>query len=680
MVFTYGSIIEKAPLQTYCAALVFCPTESELKRLFWGEQQLPCIKSVSDIERGWDLHRQALTGHDDRVKTIAFSPNGNVLASASKDGTIQFWAIGPIAARGTKQKLIGHYRGIYAIAFSPLDGNILASASTDNIVRLWTIDPIAATWVLKEVLTGYDESPKFTTFSPGGEIFVSGSYKTIRLWAINAVTATWELKEERESNEYIEAIGFSPNGKILALVGPQLALLWAIDLATASIMSEESITYEKSLTWVGFRAVAFSPPDGKILALGSDDNTIRLFHIDAVTFAGLPQEMLGTLIGHNGRVNAIAFSPSDSKILASASDDKTIRLWAINPVTANGECIQELTSHNSPVTHVAFSPLNGKILASASYDNTVRLWTIDSTTITTTKSEQKHTGHDDFVTAIAFSPDGKVLASASNDETIQLWAIDPILATGVSKDTLTGHSGPIRAVAFSPTDGRILASASNDGTIRIWTVDPMAATGQFKQVLTDNRSQVYIVTFSPDGKTLASASQDGTIRLWVIDPMTATWVPVMKIFTSGYFSYYRIYAIAFSPDCRMLAAALSLEARRTWVRVWTIEPATRTIERVEELDAHGSIRILSFSEDGGYIKTNMGYLPLPGYNKPIPDQDLSCQVYADKDWIFRHKKRLLWLPPEYRPTCEAFYNNIFVLGHHSGRVTFIGFDFITTQL
>ena len=136
-------------MQTYCAALVFCPTESELKRLFWGEQQLPCIKSVSDIERGWDLHRQALTGHDDRVKTIAFSPNGNVLASASKDGTIQFWAIGPIAARGTKQKLIGHYRGIYAIAFSPLDGNILASASTDNIVRLWTIDPIAATWVLK---------------------------------------------------------------------------------------------------------------------------------------------------------------------------------------------------------------------------------------------------------------------------------------------------------------------------------------------------------------------------------------------------------------------------------------------------------------------------------------------------------------------------------------------------
>ena len=445
-------------------------------------------------------------------------------------------------------------------------------------------------------------------------------------------------------------------------------------------MSEKSITYEKSLTLGGFRAVAFSPPDGKILALGSDDNTIRLCHIEAVNLAGLPQEMLGTLIGHKGGVNAVAFSPSDSKILASASDDKTIRLWAINPVTADGECIQELTSNNSPVTHVAFSPLNGKILASASYDNTVRLWTIDSTTITTTKSDHKQTVHVARFTAFGFSPDGKVLASASKDETIQLWAIDPILATGVSKDTLTGHSGPIRAVAFSPTDGRILASASNDGTIRIWTVDPMAATGQFKQVLTDHESQVYIVTFSPDGTTLASASKDMTIRLWVMDRMTSTWVPRKRIFTFYNFPYDQIYAFAFSPDCRMLAGALSCGARRSEVRIWSIGPATRSIEWVEEFDALGSIRILSFSEDGGYIKTNMGYLPLPGYNKPIPDQDLTCQVYADKDWIFRHKKRLIWLPPDYRATCDAFYNNIFVLGHYSGRVTFIGFNFSVTQL
>ena len=639
---------------------------------------MPCIKSVAGIERCWDLQRQALAGHDGWVTAIAFSPDGKTLASVSYDGILQLWTIDPITAKGTrKQKLIGHNEDVHAIAFSPPDGMILASTSRDKVVRLWTVDPIATTRVLKQELTGHNSFVGHITFSPGGEMLASGSPAEAQLWAINPMTATWELKRQRKMEAGLSAMAFSPNGKILALVGFGRMLLWAIDLATAAIVSENHLEYGH----IGFRAVAFLPPDGKILALGSNDKTIWLWPIDLVTLTGVPGKLLERLIGHDASVNAVAFSPSDSKILASASDDKTIRLWAINPVTATGECIRKLTGHNSPVNCIAFSPLDGKILASVSGDNIVRLWAIDPATATATKSEQKHTGHNDLVSAFTFSPDGKVLASASDDKTIQLWAIDPILATGVSKDTLTGHSGPVRAVVFSPHDGRILASASDDKTIRIWTVNPIATTGECIQELTGHNSPIYYIAFSPlDGKILASASSDVAIRLWTINPMTGTWVFRAELPEDYDYIGDDVQAIALSPNSRMLAVASS----RTYgfhstISVWTIEPATSTVKLKEKHLVDSIVRIVSFSEDGGYIKTNRGYLPLSGYNKPIPNQDLSCHVYIDNDWIFRGKQRLLWLPPDYRASCEASYNNIYVLGHFSGRVTFIGFDFPVTQ-
>ena len=351
LVVTYYSIIEEAPLQTYGAALVFCPTESEIKRLFWEEQRLPCIKSVAGIERCWDLQRQALIGHDDWVMAIAFSPDGKTLASVSYDNILRLWTIDPMTAKGTpKQKLIGYNGHVHAIAFSPPDGIILASTSRDKVVRLWTVDPIAATLVLKEELTGHNSFVGHITFSPGGEMLASGSSAEVQLWAINPMTATWELKRQRKMEAGLSAMAFSPNGKILALVGLDRMLLWAIDLAATAIVFENSLEYGD----IGFRAVAFLPPDGKILALASDNKTIRLWPIDPVTLTGVPEEKLETLVGHDKRVTAIAFSPSDSKILASASVDKTIRLWAINPVTATGKCIRKLTGHHTLVNEIVF--------------------------------------------------------------------------------------------------------------------------------------------------------------------------------------------------------------------------------------------------------------------------------------------------------------------------------------
>jgi WD40 repeat protein len=131
--------------------------------------------------------------------------------------------------------------------------------------------------------------------------------------------------------------------------------------------------------------------------------------------------MIATLKGHDSRVNSVSFSP-DGKTLASGSDDKTIKLWNL----ATGNQITTLKGHDSWVNSVSFSP-DGKTLASGSTDKTIKLWNLATgNQITTLK------GHDSWVNSVSFSPDGKTLASGSTDKTIKLWNLylDHLLVRG----------------------------------------------------------------------------------------------------------------------------------------------------------------------------------------------------------------------------------------------------------
>jgi WD40 repeat protein len=234
-------------------------------------------------------------------------------------------------------------------------------------------------------------------------------------------------------------------------------------------------------------SVAFSH-DEKLLAYGSDDETIKLWDIST-------NNLIRTLEGHTHEVLSVAFN-SDG-MLASGSVDNTIKLWDISTM----KCVRTLEGHTSDVCSVAFN--NKEMLASGSGDNTIKLWNISTMTCVGTLE-----GHTNTIWSVAFNSDG-MLASGSADNTIKLWRVD----TKQCEGTLEGHTRDVQSVAFN--NNGMLASGSDDSTIKLWDTSTMTCVG----TLTGHTSYVYSVAFNGAGM-LASGSWDKTIKLWDISTMT----------------------------------------------------------------------------------------------------------------------------------------------------------------
>jgi WD40 repeat protein len=291
-----------------------------------------------------------LSGHQDMIFAIRFSPDGKILATASGDQTIKLWdsATGKLACT-----LEGHTAMVYDLAFRP-DGKRLASVSGD-----WRDDPCVQ-----------------------GEVIV---------WDLASRRKALTLREHTGS---VYSVAFSPNGKLLASGGGDgMVKVWDATIGRVA----RTLTEHAGKIY----GLAYSP-DGKWLASAEGDFDRRCTPGSTKLWKVARGREAFPLKGHRRAVFRVTFSP-DGRRLASAGYDRTVGVWEV----ISGRPILTLHGHDDAVYGVAFSP-NGRRVASASQDGTVKVWDAISG-----KEILSLGGHVGQAAVVAFSPDGKRLASAN---------------------------------------------------------------------------------------------------------------------------------------------------------------------------------------------------------------------------------------------------------------------------
>ena len=524
---------------------------------------VPCRTGVwlYDVETGAAIN--LLVGHTEPVSSVAFSPDGKILAGGSWDNTIRLW---DVQTGKATHALVGHTENVGTMAFSP-DGTMLASASWDSTVRLWDV----STGIGIHAFESNTDGRTTIMFSPDGLTLAGWRGSIIHLWDIE----TGEPVNALERNQrWLRSIGISLDGLTLVREG-----------ANSAIHSPNDSVVEVVPSFKGhldkIKSVAYSP-DGSTLAIAmkdwdsvwGDDIVIRLWD----TRTG---EILYALTGHWNADDSltdiyVAFSPGGETLASVGSYDSMVRLWDAR----TGKLLGRPETFADGVRSIAFSPDGSTLFWTEG--TVIRSWDVGAGL----RRWPHFGGHSGRVNSIAFSPDGATLASGSWDGSLGLWDV----RARENKQLFYAHETGVTSVAFSP-DGFTLASGGRDKTVRLWDV----RTGEQIRALSGQMDEIITVAFSHDGEMLASCSgglepwndsSDHTIRIW--DARTGNHLHTLEGHSDG------ISCMAFFPGVPILASG----SYDNTIRIWDV----RTGENIHTLKGHtDAVTSVAFSPDGNTL-------------------------------------------------------------------------------
>ncbi|MFN5514624.1 MAG: AAA-like domain-containing protein [Cyanobacteriota bacterium] len=405
--------------------------------------------------------KNSLGAHREGVTSVAFSPDGQILATGSRDQTVKLWTNhGQLL-----QTLRGHNGAVYRVAFSP-DGQTLASAGQDGTIKLWSREG-----GLLKTLTGHDGSVYGLSFSPDGEILAStGRDKTARLWSRDGSPLQVLTGHRRSADD----VKFSPDGQTLATVSRDGQIrLWSRDGRLLNQFGADN---------TALFSLSFSA-DGQRLAAGGDDGVARIWNRSGT--------LLQSLRGHLPQefVTAVLFDPKTGDLFSAASDGLILR-WS-----AEGERLESLAGHREAVFSLA---LAGSQLASASEEGVVKLWDIGAKpqggcSLVTNPNQRPSGG--------AFLPDGGLLL-AQEDQPLTL-----VNSSGQLQQSFPPETRGLTRLRVG-ADGRLIAGLAGN-TLQVWTRE-----GQLQSEGEIPGPRLYDLQFSPDAQTIALGNRSGEVQVW----------------------------------------------------------------------------------------------------------------------------------------------------------------------
>uniref|UniRef100_A0A8C6G2J3 Apoptotic protease-activating factor 1 n=1 Tax=Moschus moschiferus TaxID=68415 RepID=A0A8C6G2J3_MOSMO len=469
----------------------------------------------------WDLNqeecRNTMFGHTNSVSHCRFSPDDEVLASCSADGTLKLWDVKSANERksiNVKQFFLNSEEPqedleviVKCCSWSADGAKIMVAAK--NKVFLFDIH---TSGLLAEIHMGHHSTVQYCDFSPHNHLAVVAlSQYCVELWSVDSGL---KVADCRGHLSWVHCVMFSPDGSsFLTSSDDQTIRLWETKKVcknSATVLKQEIdvVFQENEVTVLAVdnirRLQLINGNTGQIdhlteaqvsccclsprlqyLAFGGEDGAIQILEL-------LNNRIFQSRNGHKSTVRHIQFT-ADGKTLISSSDDSAVQIW-----NWQSEDPFFLQAHQETVKD--FRLLKNSRLLSWSFDGTVKVWNI-----ITRRIEKDFMCHKDTVLSCDISSDAAKFSSTSADKTAKIWSFELLSPL----HELRGHKGCVRCSSFS-MDNTLLATGDDNGEIRIWNVSNgellhLCAPISAEEGTATHGGWVTDLCFSPDTKMLVSA-------------------------------------------------------------------------------------------------------------------------------------------------------------------------------